>query len=62
MNERCCENCRFLQPSDVEFGECRRSAPKSDPEASPLNPTRWPIVKLHDWCGDFEPVNTIDRE
>ncbi len=48
-----CKNCKFYaskgSPSD---GHCRRYAPKTVRYAhSPY--IEWPIVKEHDWCGEF---------
>lgn len=51
-----CSNCRF--GSRTQFGfECRRHAPSvrrvGSYEDLRMDIPQWPIMKAHDWCGDW---------
>lgn len=60
-----CVNCNFFvlldSYEDVDFGECRRYAPR--PKTLAGSPERnsesvyavWPAVVEWHWCGEFEP-------
>ncbi len=54
-----CENCRFWHKTHYNMGECKRHAPVfyNDPPRHPdgdMPQRRFPRVKGHDGCGDFE--------
>ena len=50
VKEDLCEKCRFF---DANFGgltgECRKNSPILH-----NGETRWPMVAMNEWCGDFE--------
>lgn len=66
MQERC-GTCKFFEalgPGHEGKGECRRQAPA--PIYLPHLPhsysvegfsQRWPIVTVHDWCGEYVAAN-----
>ena len=63
-----CENCRFCQPRDVEKTEnvrivyqvsslvCKRFPPTIGVSQSRESRTCYPLVLLHQWCGEWEPA------
>ena len=64
-----CAGCRhFHQPeylhslggSWLEFGECRRHAPKMERGDRVLPNRAWPMVRIDDWCGDREPRPCVE--
>ena len=57
MTDQNCAGCRFWEPSEEEFGDCRRY------------PRRWvddicinPQVTNKDWCGEFKPREECNIE
>jgi hypothetical protein len=48
-----CDLCRFsdLHPDADHLLVCRRKCPI---QTNNVHHAIWPIVKLTDWCGDFE--------
>ena len=63
MREICCENCKnFKEYSkdkhEDDRGECRRHSPI----ISLNGVSRWPMVVMSDWCGDFEKKSVDSHE
>lgn len=56
-----CSNCRFGKVRGYAL-ECRRRAPLAEHVASRIDIREWvprfPIMRLDDWCGEFEKVMT----
>jgi hypothetical protein len=59
-----CENCKFYEEAeDIEFGYCRRYAPKplicsanaDETEWEAHRYVKWPDVHCDYWCGEFKP-------
>ena len=48
LEERRCENCRYLNLMKVE---CRRNAPQ--PSSERHIAAWWPVVSIYDWCGEW---------
>lgn len=67
MSEQCCANCRFgASRYEWENTPCRRHAPATEKVESWQDlrgfVPRWPIMKAHDWCGDWEAGAALARE
>ena len=53
MTQNTCANCRFWDTSLFNgYGDCHANAPV----ASTVD--RWPVSEAHDWCGQWQPVNS----
>ena len=60
--EHLCRNCKYRgadasyedRNDDVTGPTCRRHAPLVTGGMMSPKQTVWPIVKLDEWCGDFE--------
>lgn len=55
-----CETCRYLIVGQQRWNECHRIEPqitiKKECDDEAIMPvTMWPIVSLHDWCGQYVP-------
>ena len=63
-----CENCKYFKLSRPEhrFGECRRRSPIPQYavyDELPNQPyAEWPLIDKTDWCGEFEPKQTMSIE
>jgi len=67
MSDARCDACRFFREASTTtleqlpfrddaaaMGECHRHAPRLNQH--PERPDyRWPVTKVDDWCGDFQP-------
>ncbi len=59
-----CVTCRFALDEHGEYLKCRRYAPSpSEPKPRAGGTfTRWPMVTLSDWCGEWQPKPRPARE
>jgi hypothetical protein len=53
-----CANCRYSVMANAEHGTCNRYAPR--PAQREVR-AEWPLVTLHDWCGEFALPPTDDE-
>lgn len=74
-----CQDCAYFRQTNVgwsyeeypggqrveqsaNIGRCRRRAPTAS-GATDVTPAVWPLVRITDWCGEFEHKSTqMERE
>jgi len=52
-----CSNCEFWYEPGSGHTQCRRYAPRPNPEGS-SRLFGWPQIKGSDWCGEYQPRQT----
>lgn len=55
MNGKYCDNCKFYGSQS-----CHRHAPVLNNHPGEFPRPVWPYVEMHDWCGDWEAIETPD--